>query len=132
MRATTTVLGHTCSGLTRFQSRIARNGRSEPDYPCRPVFDERGCVEGCDDTNYMPIEWCPFCGKQLAASGVREGGVMRECWVIEEQNDNGDWYVIYTGGKVSAEEELVRWPSTPENPKRLVRYVPAPPQEDRP
>jgi len=64
---------------------------------------------------------------------------MRECWVIEEQHDTGDWYVIYSGGKVSAEEVLARWPSTPENPKRLVRYVPAdtlaqvpaPPQEDR-
>lgn len=66
MRATTTVLGHTCSGLTRFQSRIADNGKPEPDYPCRPVFDARGCVEGCDDTNYMPIEWCPFCGVRLA------------------------------------------------------------------
>ena len=64
---------------------------------------------------------------------------MRECWVIEEQNDHGDWYVIYSGGKCTSEEELARWPSTPENPKRLVRYVPAdtvaqvptPPQEDR-
>lgn len=51
---------------------------------------------------------------------------MRECWVIEEQNDNGEWYAIHiSGGRGAAEEELARWPSTPENPKRLVRYVPA-------
>jgi len=54
---------------------------------------------------------------------------MRECWVIEEQNDNGAWYVIFCGGKITAEEELARWPSTPENPKRLVRYVPEPGEE---
>ena len=58
--------------------------------------------------------------------------MMRECWVIEEQNDDGEWYVIFCGGKITAEEELARWPSTPENPKRIVRYVPdtTAPQEE--
>ena len=50
--------------------------------------------------------------------------MIREFWVIEEQNDDGEWYVIFCGGKITAEEELARWPSTPENPKRIVRYVP--------
>jgi len=70
-----------------------------------------------------------------AVCGGSQGGVvMRECWVIEEQNDNGEWYIIHLfGGRGAADEELARWPSTPENPKRVVRYVPdttAPPQEE--
>lgn len=28
---------------------------------------------------------------------------MRECWVIEEQNDNGEWYVIYAAALTDAQ-----------------------------
>ena len=47
--------GHTCEGLELFQER-ARG--------CMPDF-QGGHIYGCDDSHYMPLLFCPFCGTKL-------------------------------------------------------------------
>lgn len=65
MAAPTVVRGHSCEGLTRFQSRIDFDNKSDPNHICIPILDEDGMVQGCDATNYAIIKFCPFCGISL-------------------------------------------------------------------
>ena len=51
--------------------------------------------------------------------------MMRECWVVEEQNtETGEWFptdVCFT--EAQAQEVLRKWRSA--YPHRVVRYIPA-------
>jgi hypothetical protein len=51
------VRGHMCEGLKKYQE-FSR-------YSCIPDFSKEGFTRGCDDTNYIPILYCPFCGEKL-------------------------------------------------------------------
>lgn len=51
------VRGHLCAGLKKYQENST--------YDCIPNFTEKGFTRGCDDTNDIPIIYCPFCGKKL-------------------------------------------------------------------
>lgn len=57
MGAPTEVLGHTCAGLAAFQAAAWT--------VCVPRLTDRGTIAGCDDTNEVPIVWCPWCGTCL-------------------------------------------------------------------
>ena len=50
------VRGHLCDGLLAFQRRGGG---------CTPCFGENGQTNGCDDTNYLLLIFCPFCGVKL-------------------------------------------------------------------
>lgn len=52
------VLGHHCDGLREFQEAST--------YGCIPDITERGIVAGCDDSNPVPIRFCPMCGVSLS------------------------------------------------------------------
>lgn len=54
----TSVLGHTCVGLTAFQVEAKRS-------QCVPRLTAHGTIAGCDDTNAVSIVWCPWCGTCL-------------------------------------------------------------------
>lgn len=51
------VLGHTCEGL--------REHLAAAYYGCVPRLSENGTISGCDDTNNVPIVFCPWCGTDL-------------------------------------------------------------------
>ena len=51
------IRGHMCEGLRKYQEYST--------FGCIPDFTEEGYTRGCDDTNYVPILYCPFCGKEL-------------------------------------------------------------------
>jgi hypothetical protein len=50
------VLGHMCDALKKYQ---------DSGGGCVPSFNEEGHTVGCDDTNEIPIIFCPFCGIKL-------------------------------------------------------------------
>lgn len=54
--------GHTCEGFQEFQS----NGEQEYG-TCTPFINNKGLIEGCDNTNDIPLKFCPFCGEKLDA-----------------------------------------------------------------
>ena len=54
--ATPSVRGHLCEGLRRGQK--AGGG-------CKPRYNEKGSLSGCDDINYVPILFCPYCGERI-------------------------------------------------------------------
>lgn len=54
--ATPSVRGHLCEGLRRGQ---------EAGGGCKPRYNEKGSLSGCDDTNYVPILFCPYCGERI-------------------------------------------------------------------
>ena len=51
-----TVRGHTCEGLTVFQNF---------GYACMPKFEKTGSMSGCDATNEIIANFCPFCGDKF-------------------------------------------------------------------
>lgn len=51
------IRGHICEGLRKYQE----NGGG-----CVPDFTKEGYTRGCDDTNGIPIVYCPFCGEKLS------------------------------------------------------------------
>ena len=51
------VRNHWCEGLKQYQEASTIS--------CIPKFDDYGNTEGCDDTNYVSIIYCPFCGQKL-------------------------------------------------------------------
>lgn len=51
------VRGHMCMKLKEYQESST--------YGCIPSLSEEGYTNGCDDTNYTPILYCPFCGEKL-------------------------------------------------------------------
>jgi hypothetical protein len=53
------IRGHLCAGLIVFQEH------AEAYRPCRPILDTEGRVCGCDETNWMPFQFCPFCGEEF-------------------------------------------------------------------
>lgn len=56
---------------------------------------------------------------------------MRECWVLEEHSKGDGWYPLRcAGSKEAAEAEMRSWPASTLYPKRVVRYVPEPGEED--
>ena len=61
------VFGHTCEGLKEFQDY----GREET---CSPFINKKGMVEGCDNTNDIPIKFCPFCGIELKKHAKLQDG----------------------------------------------------------
>lgn len=70
-----TVCGHMCEGLQTFQDAA--------DYQCMPRLDDDGRVAGCDDTNPVPLRYCPFCALSLRCPGCGEpnGHNYRPCCV---------------------------------------------------
>lgn len=57
MRGDVSVLGHICEGLEEFQYYA--------DGQCIPVLNDDGTVSGCDDSNDIPLKFCPFCGTKF-------------------------------------------------------------------
>lgn len=53
----TTVKGHLCEGLTKFFEAAT--------YGCIPRIGGDGVIHGCDDSNPIAIQFCPFCGVSL-------------------------------------------------------------------
>lgn len=53
------VRNHTCPKLRQYQEHAEEYGA------CRPRFSEDGETVGCDETNWIKIEYCPFCGVKL-------------------------------------------------------------------
>lgn len=51
------IRNHMCEGLKRFQEYST--------FSCIPKYNEDGSISGCDDTNYIRITHCPFCGEYL-------------------------------------------------------------------
>ena len=56
-KANLSVRGHLCEGLCCAQM----NGGG-----CKPRYNEAGVLQGCDDSNYTPILFCPYCGELIA------------------------------------------------------------------
>lgn len=54
------VKGHSCAGLVELQDAST--------YSCIPHISEDGCISGCDDTNAVPIRYCPMCGERLSVA----------------------------------------------------------------
>ncbi len=52
-----TVLDHTCTGLEAFEL--------DSQHACHPVITDEGQVSGCDASNRVLIQFCPWCGTQL-------------------------------------------------------------------
>jgi len=52
------VRGHLCEGLKRYQTYSR--------YECIPKFSNKGYTIGCDDTNRIPLLYCPFCEEKLS------------------------------------------------------------------
>lgn len=51
------VLGHLCDGMKEHQNYAT--------FSCIPIITKEGNIEGCDDTNYIKIKYCPYCGEKL-------------------------------------------------------------------
>lgn len=51
------VRGHLCAGLQRHLEAAT--------YACIPRLDKLGQIVGCDDSNYVSIAFCPWCGAAL-------------------------------------------------------------------
>ena len=51
------VRGHLCDGL--------RKHLAYSTYRCIPRISEEGWIHGCDDSNMIPILFCPWCGEEL-------------------------------------------------------------------
>lgn len=81
------VRGHLCEGLKKFQESST--------YSCIPRFTDKGYTSGCDDTNYVPLIYCPFCGEKLPTikkyiykckcgseweSYEKDSGICEECY----------------------------------------------------
>ena len=56
-----TIFGHMCDGLAEFQRK---GGGCTPKLTTDKddAWAQPGTVMGCDNTNYVPFLFCPFCG----------------------------------------------------------------------
>lgn len=89
------VRGHMCEGLKKYQEFST--------YGCIPDLSEEGYTRGCDDTNYVPILFCPFCGEELLKP-KRYKFKCTECnsewegYEYEEECQNEDCYGLCAKG----------------------------------
>lgn len=57
------ILSHTCAKLEEFEAAV-------DDIACCPSIDQFGKIRGCDASNPVYINFCPFCGEDLHVENI--------------------------------------------------------------
>lgn len=81
------VLGHLCPGLEKFLGAVTSQ--------CVPTIDPDGEVSGCDDSNRVTLQFCPFCGAGFQCPDcdqpVRPHARRECCYGTRECQPHNNW-----------------------------------------